>query len=118
MSSVISGNLLLSLTFSYALSSLWGVANTLQIIVHIPLLQLSLPANIMSFLAALLDCLNFNLVNPDNFHQKIYNLKNQDEYPAPSNNYKILGYKTSNFIYNMGGSFLILEFYIVAMPLI
>jgi hypothetical protein len=69
MTSVISGNLLLSITFSYALSTLWGVVNTLQIIVHVPLLQLSLPANIMSFLAALLDCLNFNLVDPDKIHQ-------------------------------------------------
>ena len=50
--------------------------------------------------------------------RKIYNLKPKEFYPTRSNNYIILGYDSNNIIYNMGGSLLILEIYILIMPII
>ena len=43
---VVVGNLIVNLVLSGSLAMLWGMINALQVIVHLPMLQTSFPANV------------------------------------------------------------------------
>ena len=47
-----------------ALSQVWGLINGLQLFVHIPLFQLSLPANAQVIVDELITIATFDLVDP------------------------------------------------------
>ena len=61
---------------------LWSVINSMQIIVHLPLMNLDLPANVIYLLQALVNVVTFDLMKTEKFHQKIYNLGDiEKDYP-------------------------------------
>jgi hypothetical protein len=84
----------------------------------VPLFHLTMPSNLMTFLSAICDSLNFNLFDPDKTHQNIYHLESNSSYPAYNSQYDILGYKSSNIIYNLNSSFVMMELYILIIPAI
>jgi hypothetical protein len=112
INTILTGNIFVSLVFSQSLSEIWLLVNTLQLIVNIPLLDITLPSNVMTFVSALQDTLSFNIIPVDQIHQKIYNLKDDYMYTAVNSNYQILGYNSSNFIYNMGAEYANFEMYL------
>lgn len=55
-------NILLAGVLGLAMKQIWALINTLQILTQIPLLTISLPANLMMALQALADVSNLNIV--------------------------------------------------------
>jgi hypothetical protein len=49
---------------------LWGMINVMQIIVHMPLLNVQLPENAMLFYSLIIDISSFNLI-PDSWMKAI-----------------------------------------------
>ena len=58
---------------------LWSVINSMQIIVHLPLMNLDLPANVIYLLQALVNVVTFDLMKTEKFHQKLYNLGDMEK---------------------------------------
>lgn len=64
----------------------------------------------------LVETLTFDVFKILSFHQKLYRLKDEDEYFIENEKYyrlESLFYTSSNIIYNMGTSFLFLEIVII-----
>ena len=61
---------------------LWSVINSMQIIVHLPLMKLDLPANVIYLLQALVNVVTFDLMKTEKFHQWLYGLGDMEkDYP-------------------------------------
>jgi hypothetical protein len=55
-------NILLAGVLGLAMKQIWALINTLQILTHIPLLAIALPANLAMCLQALSDVSNLNII--------------------------------------------------------
>ncbi|CDW80617.1 UNKNOWN [Stylonychia lemnae] len=64
-------NLILSIVLGVSMKNLWMLLNTLQILVMIPLLWLSLPANITIMCKALIDIANLNFIPKDTINEYV-----------------------------------------------
>jgi hypothetical protein len=76
--------------------------NTLQFILHVPLLSIPLPPNVMTFFKALFNVITFDFINTDPKIQAVFALKDDDSYPPYNDKFDLLGYSTSNTLYNVG----------------
>lgn len=79
-------NVLLSVTMGVSVRKLWLLITTLQIIVHIPLLNIFLPANALILFAAIIDFSNMNLL-PEYTMASMFSLdgNEDDEVILPGN---------------------------------
>ena len=68
-----------------------------------------MPANSCTFLAQLMKILTFDIFDISSFHKKLYSLKDPDAYPPYNDNFEMMTYDNSNFIYNMGMAFVPIE---------
>ncbi|CDW83359.1 UNKNOWN [Stylonychia lemnae] len=64
-------NLILSIVLGVSMKNLWMLMNTLQILVMIPLLWLSLPANLTIMCKALIDIANLNFIPKDTINEYV-----------------------------------------------
>jgi hypothetical protein len=78
------------------------MVNNLQIILHIPLFSLTFPPNLMTFFKAIFDVITFDIFDMNPKLQYIFSLKDVSEYPAYNERFDMLGYSSSNTIYNVG----------------
>ena len=62
MTGAITMNLGLSVVLGLSLKQLWMLMNTLQILTNLPLLELSLPSNVVMVAQSLRDISNMNLI--------------------------------------------------------
>jgi len=83
------------------------MVNTLQLIVHLPLFGLVFPSNVIVFFFALIKALNFDLIDMNGLHEKMYQLKKPGEYGAYNANFKQLNYTSTNIVHNLGLDFFI-----------
>jgi hypothetical protein len=61
----VSTNLILSLFLGVSLKKVWMLMNTLQILVNIPLMTLSLPSNVIYTFQTLIELTKFNFIPKD-----------------------------------------------------
>lgn len=54
---------------SASLSMLWGMINALQIVAHLPMFNVSMPANCAEFFQLFLDCASFNIIKIDKVYE-------------------------------------------------
>eukprot|EP00347_Sterkiella_histriomuscorum_P006786 403351437 len=78
----------------------WGFVNTQQIISHLPLLQINVPANLYYFFLLVVGSLKFDYLFSSTLIQDSFNIK--DNYPSYDENFKNFGYDSSLAIQNMG----------------
>ena len=55
-------NLALSMILGLSMKYLWNLINTLQIITHIPMLNISLPANLLICLKTIIEVSNLSII--------------------------------------------------------
>lgn len=67
----------LNLFLMMSLQELWGMINTMQLVLHIPLMSLSIPANALLFFQSLISIVTFNVVDVSAYLQEIFFLKDQ-----------------------------------------
>eukprot|EP00347_Sterkiella_histriomuscorum_P007330 403349364 len=65
MTGSFAANIILSVVLGVSLKNLWTLMNTLQLLVYLPLMSISLPFNVLLMCQALIDVVNFNVIPKD-----------------------------------------------------
>jgi len=94
----------LNILLAGSLSTLLNQIRYLQIVVHMTLVRLKVPANAAIYFGALLQVAAFDFVPTDNAYTKLFDI---DDTPI-SPNFNTLGYETLQFLYNAGSLSLII----------
>ena len=98
MVGAMSSNLLIQFVLSSSLQTLWGMINTLQFIVHLPLLNIDLPDNAFGYMSIIIGVLKFLIFDPYFIHEKVYGLTSIDELEPINDRFYVMQYKTKNVI--------------------
>jgi len=85
------------LLLSGSLALLWGMVNTLQIIVHMPLMNVSMPPNVSTLTSALVSLASFDFLPMDKINKVVFGIEPEPEKKA---RYQAVGMESSNFIMN------------------
>eukprot|EP00347_Sterkiella_histriomuscorum_P014977 403358784 len=78
MTGTITANLALSVVMGLSLKQLWMLMNTLQIIVNLPMLQVSIPSNVVMLTSSLKDISNLNLIPKDMMNSMLSLIEQND----------------------------------------
>jgi len=88
------------IALSGSLSLLWGMVNTLQIIIQMPLVNLSMPPNAMLLSKSLVSMASFDFIPVNSINvMAIFHFKSDQEEEL---RYIEVGMETKNFILNCG----------------
>ena len=68
---IVMGSLASNFFLSGTLGFLWGMIHALQIIVHLPMINVRFPANVSMFFSKLLTIANFKVMNVDSLIDKL-----------------------------------------------
>ena len=86
---------------------LWGMVNTLQLVIHMNMLTVLMPANVQFFFSFIVDIVNFKVFDVKPLINKMFGFKDdakkKDEMPTE---YKQSGYESSNLMKNLGVLFI------------
>jgi hypothetical protein len=96
-------NFALSSVVKAPLQFLWGMINSLQLIVHLPVFSFILPANAQLLLVKLIDVSSFNLLPMDKINKLVFNFTETD---ALNHRFDEIGYNSMNFLENLGSLFI------------
>lgn len=61
MSSVVA-NIMMSFFLGLSMKQIWNLINTLQILCHIPMLNITIPSNLMECLETIIDIANISII--------------------------------------------------------
>ena len=62
ITSALSSNLVLSIVAGVSMNKLWMMISSLQIIVHYPMLKISISANLLKFLNSIVEIVNLGII--------------------------------------------------------
>eukprot|EP00347_Sterkiella_histriomuscorum_P006136 403353930 len=102
---------LLNTFLALSLQHLWGAMNAFQIISHLPLVTINLPANTVGFFSVILEISAFQLY-PTDFINTFFEIDEDDQSPF-SMYFEGVGYDTMNIFLNLG--MLMVTIYITAL---
>lgn len=105
-------NIATNFFFSVSLHFLWSLVNSLQMILHQPMLGISFPQNVKLLYSILLPIASLDLVPPEYSIELIFSLSTESDQPF-SSALEDLGYETHLALLNLGTIFL----YLVALLL-
>jgi len=103
-SGLVFGNFLINLLLQGSLQQLFSTIKKMQILVHMALVNVSLPANASMFFAYLLQIVAFDVVPTDNAYDTIFSF---EESKPVTTNFELMGYESVYAIRNLGSMFLI-----------
>jgi len=92
-------SLILNWLLSFSLSQLWGMVNSLQIVVHFPLVNVEYPANAKLVFSYFIKIASFDMLPTDKINSVFFQFY---EETAISVNLEEQGYDKRNFIENLG----------------
>ena len=96
------GTMLSSFLFSFSLTLLWDLINTLQIYVHFPLFQLEFPGNIQSVLKTFMGIASAEIYTDEDFFIDNFGFDPEIGLEPYTDQFEILGFESAVFIFNMG----------------
>jgi len=99
---------IVQLIISGSLNSIFGATRYMQLLVHMMLINIMLPANASIFFGSLLKIAGFDLVPTDAMFVYLFDI---EETPI-STNFDYLGYETRQVLYNAGSLSLIIMFFL------
>lgn len=103
MHTLVVSNFALSTVTGAPLQMLWGMINSLQLIVHLPVFSLNFPANGSQLLTKLIEVSSFSLLPMDHINNLVFNFTETD---ALNPTFDDIGYNTVNFLENLGSLFI------------
>jgi len=102
----ITSNFLTNLVFSTSLNLLWSMANSLQIIVHLPLINITLPYNVLLASSFLANVASFEIIPTEAIYSKFLSFDRDKTLKDKEGiRYELVGMETSNFLINSGTLF-------------
>ena len=93
------GNLAINLAMSASLQMLWGMVNVMQLIVKMPLFNITFPQNAAKFYTFIASVANFDLLPTDEINDYMFNFTKQNENDM---NFETMGYETDDIFDNLG----------------
>ena len=99
-------NFFVSIFLIGVLQYLWGLINTLQMIVLTVLLNVIMPQNSSRIMIAIMKLTNLDVIETESFLNGIFTFKS--EFEPRNENFEDSGYESSNFIIELGPIFIIL----------
>ena len=82
-------------------SFLWGLVNTLTLILYFPMLKIGLPKNVKLFYSILLSFANLELIPSEYSTELVFDISSEVDTPY-SPILEEMGYETHNILLNMG----------------
>lgn len=83
------GNLAINIAMSASLQMLWGMINVMQLIVKMPLMNVTFPANAVTFYTFITDIASFDLLPMDKINSVIFHFTDEKQ---KDSNFKEMGY--------------------------
>ena len=102
MNYMLYGNLGLQIFMSVSMQLLWGMVNTLQLVIHMNMLSVMIPANVQFFFGFIVNIVNFKIVPTKDIINKIIGVKDQLKKSDVSPEFQQTGYESSNLMQNLG----------------
>ena len=99
MNTMMYGNLAVNLVMSASLNMLWGMVNVLQLIVKMPLLNITFPQNAAVFYTFISSVSNFDLLPTDKINDYLFNVTKKKEIDL---NFDTMGYLNDDIFSNLG----------------
>lgn len=94
---------------SGSISIIWGLINTLQMLLYMPLLQVIFPQNVFHLYSVIIPISSMDIVPIEYTTELIFDISNDLDYPY-NNKLEQMGYETHNSLMNLGSLF----FYLLA----
>ena len=80
MQTVVASNFLISFTMSFSMNYLWGMINCIQMLVYLPLLNLTFPGHTNMFFSILISVATFDIIPKiDDINDALFNFKHTIE---------------------------------------
>lgn len=76
MNAVLYGNIGLQVFMSVSMQLLWGMVNTLQVVIHMNMLSVLMPANVQFFFGFVVNIVNFKIIPTKDIINKIMGQRN------------------------------------------
>ena len=105
--STLAGNFALNMILQAALSQLWSMINSQQLLVTLPMFNQQIPANAGLFYGFIMDVASFDLLPTELIYDAYFNLKDEAS-DSVNSNFESLGYSSMYFLRNMGTLMLVL----------
>ncbi|TNV87834.1 hypothetical protein FGO68_gene14781 [Halteria grandinella] len=101
MNYILYGNLGAQIFMSVSMQLLWGMVNTLQLIIHMNMLSVIMPANVQLFFSLIVNIVQFKIVPTDKIISTLFGIK-QEFKSKVSPEFQQTGYGTTNILKNLG----------------
>ena len=79
ISSLLVGNFVLNILMSSSMSALWGMINSLQILIHLPIFSIPIPLNARLFYAAIIAVTQFDVLPTDTINKWLFEFEDSEE---------------------------------------
>jgi hypothetical protein len=107
------GSFVLNIFIAGSLNQLLAFINSLQLILHLPIMNLKIPANALSFFQIVLPIVLFDILENIEYIENIFGQQNEDSIVLDQ--MKQLGYENSNTILNLKTIFVLMIFYFLKL---
>ena len=94
-----STNLLINTVLSASVQSLCQLMNGLQLIVHLPLLKIIFPPNVLMFVLPLVNVANFDIIPVHLVYPYVFDFQASEPY---NQQFEVVGYESAYFMENDG----------------
>lgn len=105
--------MIINLVLNTSISMLWSMMNTLQIIVFLPLINLSFPGHTTFVSLILFDIANFDIL-PSSLMNKLVLKVNENEVEKTKLKFSNFGYETHSFMMNSGSVLWLMILWVLA----
>ena len=107
---VMLGNAVVNIALSGSLNQLWGMINSLQIVVHTPLVDVSFPENAKLVYKQMILVATFDVLPTDDWFPEWFDLPEADSF---SESFADLNYDSAFLVVNLGTIFFVVIYYII-----
>ena len=91
---------MLNFALSTSMNLLWSMLNTLQVIVHLPLVHIAMPQNVYALSKIIASIACFDIVPTELLYNEMFSFNPQAK--SSGMRYELVGMETNNFLMNAG----------------
>lgn len=108
-------NFVLNIIISASLNQLWAMINTQQLMIMMPLFQITMPANAGLFFRSLMEIAAFDFYDFSDFVHDLFQVEPKE---TTDLNFEAIGFESKYFLVNIGSLAVIFLVYVSCMPFV
>eukprot|EP00347_Sterkiella_histriomuscorum_P013970 403362661 len=101
MSSVFGSSMIVNIFLSQGMQQMWGMIEGFQLMTHLPMMSIVIPANTQNLFSLLNDIASFNLIPTEDLTNSLFHFDEESE-KAYNDSFEFMGYENMNMIQNLG----------------